>query len=194
MCGGIMPQMPKAIVAVECVCTTPLTSGHCASTPACQRHSFDGLPSPPSCSPVSFISITFSTAVSRKVTLVAVQSMRSVPGMRTLMLPPEPADSQRSCVRWQMSTRCFFKSRRSGVVIVGASRANELEAGQYNVRGDLVPQQIHGGPDTEVGVRSPAEVADQAHTRGVRELDHQHDVGRVAGEARPRGVMGGPEA
>ena len=42
--------------------------------PACQRYSFDGFQSkPPTCFPPRSISTTFSTAVSRKVTPVAVQ-------------------------------------------------------------------------------------------------------------------------
>ena len=74
MCGGVKPQMPNAMVAVECVWTTPFTSGQVAKTPACQRNSFDGLKSKlSSCLPDRSIRTTLSGAVSRKVTPVAVQ-------------------------------------------------------------------------------------------------------------------------
>ena len=67
-------RMPKAMVAVECVCTTPCTSGRIARMPACQRCSFDGFHGPGLiCFPARSISTMFSTAVSRKVTPVAVQ-------------------------------------------------------------------------------------------------------------------------
>jgi hypothetical protein len=74
MCGGVMPQMPNAIVAVECEWTTPFTSGQVSKMPACHRYSFETLKSKlSSCSPFRFMSTTLSGAVSRNVTPVAVQ-------------------------------------------------------------------------------------------------------------------------
>src|SRR5262245_9515773 len=75
------------------------------------------------------------------------------------MLPPEPEVSQRSLARWQMSARCFFRSRTSiGVRSIG-NPPPVLNLAPANL-GDSAPRlacaRLHGAPFTLVRSRSDA--------------------------------------